>query len=57
METPLVERAFQLAPECETVEQIRASLRREGYGVLTIDAYLHGSLRADLSKRLKGKDR
>ena len=57
METPLVERAFQLAPECETVDQIRAKLRREGYGVLSIDAYLHGSLRADLSKRLKVKGR
>lgn len=46
----IVERAFQLAPEHTSVDDIRSALRREGYS--NIDAHLSGaSIRADLKKR------
>lgn len=48
-----VERAFQLAPQCRTMNEVRAKLMREG--CTNIDAHLRGSLRRDLSKLL-GKD-
>jgi hypothetical protein len=52
METGLVERAFQLAASCSSIEEIRAKLRREGYS--SVDAYLQGpSIRAELKKLLK----
>jgi hypothetical protein len=46
-----VERALQLAPECRTMEEVRAKLVREGHS--NIDAHLQGSLRRDLRKLLK----
>jgi hypothetical protein len=47
----VVERAFQLAPESTDVEQIRKTLKEEGY--LNVDAHLAGpSIRNDLKKRL-----
>jgi hypothetical protein len=46
-----VERAFQLAPQCRTMSEVRAKLIREG--CTNIDAHLHGSLRRDLSKLLR----
>ncbi len=45
-----VERAFQLAPECQTMEQLRSRLAKEGH--TNIDAHLHGSLRRQLTKLL-----
>ena len=53
METPLVERAFQLALECTTLDEIRSRLKHEGYH--SVDAYFHGSLRVDLKKTLEGR--
>jgi hypothetical protein len=51
METGLVERAFQLAASCSSIEEIRSKLRREGYA--NVDAYLQGpSIRAELKKLL-----
>jgi hypothetical protein len=50
MEIGTVERAFQLAPECRTVAEIRAKLVREGYS--NVEAHLQGSLRRDLRKLL-----
>ena len=46
-----VERAFQLAPECRSIDELRARLIREGCS--NTDAYLVGSLRRDLAKLLK----
>lgn len=46
-----VERAFELAPSCGNIEDIRIALRREGYSC--IDAHLAGrSIRADLGRLL-----
>lgn len=46
-----VERAYQLAPDCRTMQEVRAKLVQEGYS--NIDAHLQGSLRKDLTKLLK----
>lgn len=47
----IIERAFQLAPEVTSLDQIRSALRDEGYS--NIDAHLAGpSLRAQLKKKL-----
>jgi predicted component of type VI protein secretion system len=48
-----VERAFQLAPECKTMDELRAKLSREHFG--SIDAHLQGSLRRDLRKLLNSE--
>lgn len=51
METDTVERAFQLAKECRSIEEIRVRLRREGYS--NVDGHLQGpSIRRDLTKLL-----
>lgn len=48
--TNIIERAFQLAPAATSVEEIRKTLRREGYS--NVDAHLEGaSIKADLKKR------
>ena len=46
-----VERAFQLAPECTSVEEMRRKLMAEGF--VQIDAHLQGSLRRELQAVLK----
>jgi uncharacterized protein YbgA (DUF1722 family) len=46
-----VERAFQLAPECRTLQELRARLLRERH--TNVDAHLQGSLRKEISKLLK----
>lgn len=54
MEVGLVERAFQLAPSCSSVDEIRLKLKAEGYA--GIEAHLQGrSIRDDLTKRLKNR--
>ena len=51
MEKHIIERAFELAPRCENIEEIRTALRREGYS--SVDAHLAGRIiRADLTKLL-----
>lgn len=46
----IIERAFELAHSSTTVEEIRNTLRREGYS--NVDAHLAGpSIRTDLRKR------
>jgi hypothetical protein len=51
MEKHIIERAFELAPGCGSIEDIRSALRREGYS--HVDAHLAGrSIRADLTKLL-----
>ena len=51
MTTDIIERAFQLAPACANIEEIRTALRREGFS--NVDAHLTGRvIRADLTKLL-----
>ena len=51
METNIIERAFQVAPECASLEEVRQRLRREGY--LNVHAYLDGKhIRDQLYERL-----
>ena len=46
----IIERAFQLARDATSIEEIRKSLRQEGYA--QVDAHLAGaSIKADLKKR------
>lgn len=48
-----VERAFQLARESTTLEEVRHKLRREGY--TQVDEHLGGrAIRSDLKKLLAG---
>jgi hypothetical protein len=45
--TNVIERAFQLAEECASVDEIRAKLKQEGF--INVDAHLAGGqIRADL---------
>lgn len=47
----IIERAFQLAPECTSVEEIRRRLKRERYE--RIEEHLNsGALKKDLVKLL-----
>ena len=46
-----VERAFELAPECETMNELRAKLAKEGCA--NVDAHIQGSLSRQLSRLLK----
>ena len=49
MEKGIIERAYELAPECGTIDEVRAALRREGYS--NVDAHLAGRrIRADLGQ-------
>jgi len=52
-EVNIIERAFQLAPECKTVVEVRNRLSREGY--LQVDAHLSGrTIKAEIKQRLSG---
>lgn len=47
----IIERAYQLAPTAETLQDIRDTLSSEGY--LQVDAHLQGpKIRSDLRKLL-----
>ena len=48
-----VERAFELAPDCRSIDEIRRKLKKEGYS--NVDEHLHGVLRKELTGRLKAK--
>ena len=52
MDSPnIIERAFQLARGLSSVEEIRKTLRREGFA--NVDAHLAGaSIKADLKRQL-----
>ena len=48
----IIERAFELAPECSSLDEIKRQLTREGY--FNVNAHLAGrQIRAELSARLK----
>lgn len=50
-----IERAFQLAATSTSIDEIRKTLRQEGYA--NVDAHLAGaSIKADLKKRLAKQD-
>lgn len=46
-----VERAFQLAPACRSMPEVRAKLVREGF--TQVDMHLQGSLLRELRKLLR----
>ena len=54
MATPsVIERAFELAPACVSIEEIRRMLREEGYA--QVDAHLGGRMiRTQLRALLRG---
>lgn len=53
--TNIIERAFQLAGDSTSIEDIRKALRHEGYS--NVDAHLAGaSIKADLKKRFARPD-
>lgn len=46
----IIERAFQLAPDFSSIDDIRRALRQEGYS--NVDAHLGGaSIRAELKRK------
>ncbi|WP_294120496.1 hypothetical protein [Sphingomonas sp.] len=48
----IIERAFQLAQQLTTVDEIRSQLRKEGYS--SVDAHLMGrKIRSDLVKIIR----
>ena len=54
MQTPnIIERAFELARSSSNLDEIRKTLRREGYS--NVDAHLGGaSIKADLKRQFVG---
>jgi len=51
MQKGVIERAYELAPQCSKVDEVRQALRREGYS--NVDSHLSGAkIRADLTKLL-----
>ena len=51
----IIERAFQLAPDATSIDEIRKVLRREGYS--NVDAHLGGaSIKADLKKQFVARE-
>ena len=51
MEIGTVHRAFQLAPECTSIDEVRSKLKREGRSA--VDDHLRGSLQKELQRLLK----
>jgi hypothetical protein len=52
MEIGTVQRAFELAPECTSIGELRLKLKREGYSA--VDEHLQGSsVQVDLKRLLK----
>ena len=48
----IIERAFQVAPECQSIVEVRTKLRREGY--IQVDAHLGGRLiKSQIKQRLR----
>ena len=51
--TGTVQRAFELAPECTSFDELRRKLKKEGHS--NVDEHLQGVLRKELTGRLKPK--
>lgn len=53
MEKNIFERAFELAPGCDTVDQLRAALKREGY--VNVEQHFEGrQIKAQIAGMLRG---
>lgn len=53
-EANVIERAFQLAPECRSIDELRRKLMREGY--VNVEAHLQGRhIRSQISPLLRHK--
>lgn len=51
MEKGVIERAYELAPTCANIDDVRTALKKEGYS--NVDAHLAGhKIKADLGKLL-----
>ena len=49
----IIERAFQLASDAVSIDEVKKQLRREGY--LQVDAHFSGrQIRLELTQRLRG---
>ena len=54
MEIGTVQRAFQLAPGCSSIDDLRRKLKQEGYSA--VDEHLQGSsIQDDLKKLLRSR--
>lgn len=52
---PLIARAFELAPECSSLKELRRKLQVEGYALLSIDMHLNGrGIHRELQKLYNG---
>jgi len=52
----IIERAFEIAPECQSVVEVRNKLSREGY--LQVDAHLCGwMIKTQIKQRLGPTER
>jgi hypothetical protein len=52
---PLVARAFELAPECSSLKELRKKLRAEGYTLVSIEMHLDGGgIQRELQKLYNG---
>jgi hypothetical protein len=52
--TGTVKRAFEIAPECRSIDEIRSKLRQEGHA--SVQEHLQGSsIQKELKLRLGGK--
>jgi hypothetical protein len=50
----IIERAFQLASDAISIDEVKKQLRREGY--MQVDAHLSGrQIRTEITKRLRGQ--
>ena len=53
MEKNIFERAFELAPGCDTLDQLRMALKREGYA--NVDQHFQGrQIKAQVAGMLRG---
>ena len=48
-----VERAFELAPECTSIKELRAKLTSEGFS--NVEAHVKDSLQRELKKLLRAR--
>ena len=52
---PIVARAFELAPECSSLKELRNKLRCDGYTLASIDMHLEGrGIRREMQKFYNG---
>ena len=52
----IIERAFQLAPECRTMNELRSKLAREGFGNIEVHLQSGSALGKQLRALMPGGD-